>query len=127
MMDTARALVLKYGWNATAFQILNPGVQQWISGSGDAVVGYARYSRTRVVVGAPVCADERLRDVVGEFERDATVSGDRVVYFGAGSRLEKMASIDGRYAFLLLGAQPSWDPAGWPDIIRRKWSLRAHS
>jgi phosphatidylglycerol lysyltransferase len=118
-------LVLRYGWNATSFQILNPGVEHWFSRAGDAVVGYARYARTRVVVGAPVCADDRLKQVVDEFDADASRSGDRVVYFGAGSRLEKMASADGRYAFLLLGAQPAWNPMDWPAIVRRKSSLRA--
>jgi phosphatidylglycerol lysyltransferase len=124
-MTAARELVLEYGWNATAFQILNPGVRHWFSETGDAVVGYATYSRTRVVVGAPVCADDRLKAVVDEFEADSRRARDRVVYFGAGSRLEKIASVDGRYAFLLLGAQPSWDPAEWPAIVRQKSSLRA--
>ena len=124
-MDNARSLVLRYGWNATAFQILNPGVEHWFGASGDAVVGFARYAGTRVVVGAPVCADDRLAGVVEEFEADARRSGDRVVYFGAGSRLEKLASADGGYAFLLLGAQPTWDPGDWPALVRRKSSLRA--
>ena len=124
-MGRARELILQYGWNATAFQILNPGVEHWFSGQSDAVVGFATYSQTRVVVGAPVCSDDRLSAVVEEFEADAARCGDRVVYFGAGSRLEKLASADGRYAFLLLGAQPTWDPREWPLTVRRKSSLRA--
>src|ERR1041385_4921145 len=124
-MEAARSLVLRYGWNATAFQILNPGVQHWFSVAGDAVIGYATYARTRVVVGAPVCARERLAQVVREFEHASSRDGFRVMYFGAGSRLEQLASSGGGYAFLLLGAQPVWDPRAWPDVVRKKKSLRA--
>jgi phosphatidylglycerol lysyltransferase len=121
----ARELVERYGWNAAAFQILNPGVACWFSAAGDAVVGYDKYARTRVVVGGPVCADDRLGGVVAEFERDAARAGERAMYFGAGSRLERLASADGGYAFLLLGAQPVWDPREWHETVRRKKSLRA--
>jgi phosphatidylglycerol lysyltransferase len=124
-MPDARGLVLRYGWNAAAFQILNPGVQRWFSAADDAVVGYSEYSRTRVVVGAPVCADDRLAQVVAEFETDAAREGSRVVYFGAGSRLEHLAANQGGYAFLLLGAQPVWDPREWSATVRSKQSLRA--
>jgi phosphatidylglycerol lysyltransferase len=121
----ARSLVERHGWNAAAFQILNPGVACWFSAAGDAVAGYDEYAHTRVVVGGPVCADDRLADVVTEFESDAARAGRRVMYFGAGSRLERLASADGGYAFLLLGAQPVWDPREWRETVRRKKSLRA--
>jgi phosphatidylglycerol lysyltransferase len=121
----ARHLVERHGWNAAAFQILNPGVACWFSAAGDAVVGYDTYAGTRVVVGGPVCADDRFAAVVSEFAADAARGGERVLYFGAGSRLERMASADGRYAFLLLGAQPVWDPREWQETVRRKKSLRA--
>jgi phosphatidylglycerol lysyltransferase len=52
--DRARELVLRYGWNATAYQIVNPGIRQWFSGAGDAVVGYVTRWGVRVVAGAPV-------------------------------------------------------------------------
>ncbi|HMI57811.1 MAG TPA: phosphatidylglycerol lysyltransferase domain-containing protein, partial [Gemmatimonadaceae bacterium] len=88
MSDTtdarARALVLEHGWNATAYQILNPGIAHWFSRAGDAVIGYVTRSGVRVVAGAPVCAEERLHDVVAEFAADARAAGDRVCYFGAG-------------------------------------------
>jgi lysylphosphatidylglycerol synthetase-like protein (DUF2156 family) len=121
----ARELVLRYGWNAASFQILNPGVRCWFSSRGDAVVGYAEYAGSRVVIGAPVCANDRLAEVVGEFEHDAKRAGSKVIYFGAGSRLEKLAAAEGGYAFLLLGAQPAWNAGEWDDTVRRKKSLRA--
>lgn len=121
----ARELVLQHGWNATAYQILNPGIAHWFSAAGDAVVGFARHSGIRVVAGAPVCAPDRLQDIVAEFAADARARGDRVCYFGAGARLEASMRGDGRHGTVSLGAQPSWDPRGWGSIIERRASLRA--
>ena len=67
-LERARALVLTHGWNATAYQILNPGIAHWFPAAGDAVVGFVRRSGVRVVAGAPVCAPERLLEVASEFE-----------------------------------------------------------
>jgi phosphatidylglycerol lysyltransferase len=61
--ERARALVLAHGWNAVAYQILNPGIRHWFDPAGEAVVGWARHGRTRVVAGAPVCAEPRLTAV----------------------------------------------------------------
>ena len=122
--DRARALVLAHGWNAMAYQILNPGIALWFAAAGDAVVGYARHWRMRVVAGAPVCAAERLPAVVAEFEAASRAMGDRVCYFGAGSRLEHEAAGDGR-AMVLLGAQPIWDPTHWEAVLAERASLRA--
>lgn len=58
----ARELVLQFGWNATAYQIINPGIALWFSASGDAVVGYVRKHGVLVVAGAPVCAEIRLQE-----------------------------------------------------------------
>jgi phosphatidylglycerol lysyltransferase len=121
----ARALVLQHGWNATAYQILNPGIAHWFARAGDAVIGYVLRSGVRVVAGAPVCADERLRDVVAEFAAHARQSGDRVCYFGAGERLERVLRSDGPCGTVGLGAQPSWDPRRWEGIVARRASLRA--
>src|ERR1044072_5815788 len=105
----ARELILRYGWNATAFQVLNPGVAHWFSAACDAVVGYDEYASTRVVVGAPAGANARPPEGVGDFERGSAGAARRVMYFGAGSRLEKLGLANGGYAFLQLGAQPVWE------------------
>ena len=123
--DRARELVLRHGWNATAYQILNPGIALWFSTAGDAVVGFVRCSGVRVVAGAPVCAPERLHDIVLEFAAEARGAGDRVCYFGAGERLEDAIRRYGPRGMVGLGAQPSWDPRGWGAIIARRASLRA--
>jgi phosphatidylglycerol lysyltransferase len=121
----ARELILAYGWNATAYQILNPGIEHWFSGRGDAVIGFATQAGTRVVAGAPVCSAERLPEVVAEFGASATDEGKHVCYFGAGSRLESLLMPTGQWSVASLGAQPSWDPTGWPAIVAARASLRA--
>jgi phosphatidylglycerol lysyltransferase len=123
--DRARALVMRLGWNPTAYQILNPGVRLWFSARGDAVAGVAVYARTWVVGGAPVCAEDRLAEVVVELEQSARSAGARAIYFGAGARLERLATRSARYSLLLLGAQPTWDPSDWEATVRGKSSLRA--
>ena len=121
----ARQLVLEHGWNSTCFQILNPGIEHWFSKVGDAVVGYVTANGYRVVVGAPVCGRSCLRDVVAEFEAEARSHGQRVCYFGAEARLESVLSGSSGHSFVLLGAQPVWNPANWPAVIRKNRSLRA--
>src|SRR6476646_6211931 len=103
--ERARGLVLRHGWNATAYQILNPGIALWFAAADDAVIGYVRRNRVRVVAGAPVCAPERLRGGV----INIAVAARREGGHGTGG----------------LGAQPSWDPRRWSAIIARRASLRA--
>jgi len=121
----ARELILAYGWNATAYQILNPGIEHWFSRLGDAVIGFVSQAGTRVVAGAPVCSAERLPAVVNEFGASAAAAGEHVCYFGAGSRLESLLMPTGKWSVASLGAQPSWDPSGWPAIVASRASLRA--
>src|SRR5689334_1172540 len=121
----ARELVMSHGWNATAYQIVNPGMSLWFSAAHDAVVGYVDRGRTRVVAGAPVCAPERLANVVAEFEHECSSGGRRICYFGAEARLETLLRKDRGHSMVLLGAQPSWNPAHWAAIIQSKASLRA--
>jgi len=120
----ARALVLRYGWNASAYQILNPGLRLWFAERGDAVAGYASFHDTWVIAGAPVCAEWRLDSVLRELERTASMFGARVVYFAAGGRLARSLEQD-RHHVLRVGAQPTWNATSWTNIVRRKASLRA--
>ena len=122
--EHARELVLRWGWNPAAYQILNPGMRLWFARAEDAVVGFVRHARTWVVAGAPVCPVERLPAVVEELHDDARRQGDHVLYFGAGTRLEQLLD-DPAHHLLQLGAQPVWDASDWPDIVAAKASLRA--
>lgn len=123
--DSARRLVLRHGWNATSYQILNPGIALWFSNARDAVVGYVRHHRTLVVAGAPVCDLSRLESVADEFRAYARSTGCSVCYFGAGERLESQYAKNRKWSRVLLGAQPSWDPRHWPDALARRGSVRA--
>src|SRR5262245_6077944 len=106
----ARELVLRYGWNATAFQIVNPGIEHWFAARGDAVVGFVRTSGVCVVAGAPVCALDRLEAVLAEWEAYARRRGCRACYFGAAGRVHDLLGGRRGYSTIVLGAQPTWDP-----------------
>ncbi len=120
----ARDLVLAHGWNSTSFQIVNPGIERWFSRDGDAVVGFVTSKKVRVVAGAPVCGKGRLSDVVIEFESDSTAAGEGVCYFAAEKRLESifLGAID--HTKFLLGAQPTWHPSRWAEIVKGHRSMR---
>lgn len=121
----ARDIVLRHGWNATAYQIVNPGIAHWFSADGDAVAGYVEYAGVRVVAGAPVCSLDRLSDTVAELERDSRARQREVCYFGAEARLEQALRGSSNHAFALMGAQPAWHPGSWSTITRTHSSLRA--
>ncbi len=119
-----RDLILHHGWNSTCYQLLNPGFQYWISKDGDAVVGYVEYAGTRIAAGSPVCAFERLPDVVDEFERDSAALGLHVCYFASEARLESVIAQRTGYAITQLGAQPVWNPKSLIEKMAAKSSLR---
>ncbi|MBO0726469.1 MAG: DUF2156 domain-containing protein [Blastocatellia bacterium] len=121
----ARELVLRHGWNATAYQIVNPGIELWFSSICEAVVGFVRAHNTLVVAGAPICESERLADVATEFEQAAWREGKRVCYFGAEARLESLYRGAATHSMVLLGAQPTWRPLNWLKIVSHRASLRA--
>ncbi|NOT49360.1 MAG: DUF2156 domain-containing protein [Acidobacteria bacterium] len=121
----ARELVVKYGWNTTCFQIVNPGLEYWFGGDGESVVGYVTSGKSRVVAGAPVCSKANLPAVVEAFESDARGSGLGVCYFGAEARLEGVVRDSKHHSRILLGAQPVWKPSNWPKIMAGRASLRA--
>jgi phosphatidylglycerol lysyltransferase len=123
--ERARELVYRYGWNSTAYQILNPGMSHWFAEGGEAAVGFVTRWGVRIAAGAPVCAEERLAEVAVEFEADAERAGERVCWFGAAERLWEPLDEDGGHSRILVGAQPVWKADRWPEIVSRNSSLRA--
>jgi len=115
---------LRYGWNSTCYQLLNPGFEYWFSGEFDAVVGFVQYARTRIVAGAPVCPFDQLSNVELEFERDALRSGLQVCYFASEARLESIIAKQPGYSVIRLGAQPVWHPQYLTRNMHEKSSLR---
>ena len=124
-LERARSLILAYGWNSTSYQIINPGIRHWFAEDGDAVVGFVLCNNVRVVAGAPICAAERLNEVINEFETDAARQKERVCYFCAEAKLESLFADSASHSKMLLGAQPVWQPKDWAAIIANRQSLRA--
>lgn len=124
-LAATRRLVLAHGWNATCYQILNPGIRRWFAPDARGVVGYVAAHGYRVVAGSPVCDRGDLQAVIGAFEADTESVGLRTCYFAADDRLAEQLAARGPFDRLLLGAQPIWDPLQWPHILASKASLRA--
>ncbi len=123
--EHARQLVLTHGWNAVAYQILNPGFDHWFAREGDAVTGYVKTTGRWVIAGAPVCAPERLPAVIEELETDARQDGCKTCYFGAALRLYEGCAHPPRHSAVTLGSQPVWDPASWPKVLSSRATVRA--
>jgi phosphatidylglycerol lysyltransferase len=124
LFHRAQEIVLRHGWHASSYQILNPGFRLWFSRDGEAVVGFLTVHRMRVVAAAPVCAAERLGSAVREFEDDARRTGHRVCYVGAESPL-LAAVTPATHRAIVIGAQPVLGPRAWPETLRAHGSLRA--
>ncbi|MEO8200516.1 MAG: DUF2156 domain-containing protein [Gemmatimonadota bacterium] len=124
-LEHARRLVLQFGWNSTAYQIINPGIAHWFAPRGDALVGYVSHAGVRVVAGAPVAPAGGLADAVQQFELDAGIAREGVCYFGAEERLEALCRPLRTHSLISLGAQPIWRPGILADTISAQSSLRA--
>lgn len=108
-------LLRQHAWNATAYQIVNPGIAHWLSPEGDAVIGYVTRAGVRVVAGAPVCDEARLAAVLAAFAQEAERAGERVCYFGVAGRVFSLLSEQSGHSVVVLGAQPVWNPQALPN------------
>ena len=120
----ARALALRYGWNAMAYQVVNDGIAHWFSVEGDAVIGYVKKHGVCIVAGAPIRDGSRLTAVLQEWETFVFSIRCRACYFGAAGRLFEQLHDQPGYATVVLGAQPVWNPQYWAGIPARTPSLR---
>lgn len=120
----ARDLVLRYGWNSTSYQILNPGIEHWFSADGDAVVGYTLRYGFLLTAGAPVCAEDSLARVTEQFEEFAHGLRCRVCYVCAEDRLRAHFAGSGDHSIVAAGEQPVWDPRDWSSVVQGRRSLR---
>lgn len=115
----ARELVLRHGWNATAFQTLEDGYRYSFHHEG--CVAYVDTGRAWVAAGAPVCAPDRLSTVTHEFVARARAAGRRVCFFAVESRL--LAPEHGLES-TFIGEMPVWNPRAWDASVRTRRSLR---
>lgn len=113
-------LVRRHGWNATAFQVLEPGYSYFFR--GDACVAYVDTSRARVVAGAPIAANDELAAVAHAFVEDTRAHGKRCCFVATEDRFREQTASELRT--LLLGHQPVWDPRKWPQQLAARKSLR---
>jgi len=123
--NTARDIVMTYGWNATAYQILNPGIEHWFAPDEPAVVGYTARRGCYIVASAPICADEATGRVVAGFEAFARDHGRRVCYVCAEERMRLLLADSPAHAVIAIGAQPTWDPRDWDRTVGTHASVRA--
>lgn len=124
-VQRARDLVVHYGWNTTAYQILNPGIHLWFSSRHPAVMGYTPRHGMLVAAGAPVCPPEALPSVCEEFETFARHQDYGVCYVCAEDRIRTALVHSPRHTSVALGAQPVWNPSSWSNVIHHRASLRA--
>jgi phosphatidylglycerol lysyltransferase len=113
------------GSNATAYQILNPGIRHWFSPSGKAVVGYVSRGSWLIAAGEPVCPPGILPSAVGGFEAFARGLQSRVCYVCAGEPIRRLLAGSCEHSGVTIGAQPVWNPLDWPHIVRQLRSVRA--
>src|SRR6188768_10545 len=124
-VEHAREIVLRHGWNATSYQILNPGFDLWFSARHEAVTGYVRRGHVLLVAGAPVCSWAALAGVCDEFETFAARERRRVCYVCAEERIRSLFGNTPHHSTIALGAQPAWNPMRWSEVFRNRASLRA--
>jgi phosphatidylglycerol lysyltransferase len=114
-------LLVRYGWNATAFQTLETGYRYFFHGA-EACVAYVDTGGAWVAAGAPIARTEELEEAVSAFVRAARQAGRRACFFATEERLH--ASTGEVLRSLNIGEQPAWDPRGWPQILAQYRSLR---
>ncbi len=113
-------LVLRHGWNATAFQTLGEGYQYLFR--DDGCVAYVDTGAAWVAAGPPITADEKLPGIASAFMKAARQAGRRCCFFGSEERFVRATS-DALLA-LPIGEQPVWDPRDWEHTLGRHAGLR---
>ena len=119
MHDRVLAILERHGWNATSFQILEPGFSYWFDGD-DACVGYVDTGKAWVAAGPPIAAEDKLAETSAKFVAAARAAKRRACLFGTEARFRDAA----RWPGLRIGEQPIWDPATWPSVLASSKSLR---
>jgi phosphatidylglycerol lysyltransferase len=113
------ALLARHGWNATSFQVLEPGFLYWWDGD-DACVAYVDTGTAWVTAGAPLAEPARFVTVMTGFRAAASANRRRVRCFATEARFHETVA----WPALLIGEQPIWAPLDWEAALRRRSSLR---
>jgi phosphatidylglycerol lysyltransferase len=122
-MDADRERVVglleRHGWNATSFQMLEPGFRYWFDGE-DACVGYVDTGGAWVAAGPPIAAYDQLLAVSERFVAAAKAAGRRASMFATESRFHEAS----KWPSLRIGEQPLWSPTEWDAVLKQSKSLR---
>jgi len=113
------ALLRRFGWNATSFQILEPGYRYFFAGEAGCVA-YVTTPAAWVAAGAPIAALSEQPRVADVFVQAARAAGCGAVFALTEPRF--VAAWHGKQ--LRIGEQPVWDPRTWPASLARSRSLR---
>jgi phosphatidylglycerol lysyltransferase len=113
------ALVRRFGWSATSFQVLEPGYRYFFP-DADACVAYVDTGRAWVAAGAPLADDPRLAEIAAMFVAAARAAGRSACFFATEERFAAFVPLRS----FLIGEQAVWDPAGWAAVLRESRSLR---
>jgi phosphatidylglycerol lysyltransferase len=122
-MPAVLEAVRRYGYNATAFQVLEPGFQYWFTPDAACAVAYVDTGSAWVGAGAPLAPSEQLAAVAQQFANAAAARGRRVCFVAVEPRFLELAAPLGLQA-LQIGEQPVWNPQQWPEITASSRSLR---
>jgi phosphatidylglycerol lysyltransferase len=119
--QAARALALlrRHGWNATSFQILEPGFRYWFD--AEVCVAYIDTGGAWVAAGAPIGPGHLVPAAAQRFVVAAGGNGRRACFFGTEDRFAAASP----FAAMRIGEQPVWDPCTWDDTLKGAASLRA--
>ncbi|HEX6765270.1 MAG TPA: DUF2156 domain-containing protein [Polyangiaceae bacterium] len=113
------ALLKRWGWNVTSFQVLGAGFSYWFYGT-EAVVAYVDTGSAWVAAGSPIAPESELVRVARAFTEHARENGRRVAFFATERRFVDQGAFDA----LLIGEQPSWHPETWAATVENVRSLR---
>ncbi|MEY4510706.1 MAG: hypothetical protein RLZZ450_2828 [Pseudomonadota bacterium] len=113
------ALLQRHGREATSFQILEPGLTYWFF-EDDGVVAYTDLGDAWVTAGEPVCAPERVAELVARFVEAARRADRRVRFFHVSGEFARCSGL----AHTHVGELPTWDPSTWADTVKATRSLR---
>lgn len=107
-MDEILELLRLHGRNVHSFEVLEPGLKYWFTEDRRGAVAYVDHGFYWVAAGGPLCPREQLAEVAWEFGQQARRHHRKAAFFGVSQRF--IRTLDGRFDWLQLAAQPCWDP-----------------
>jgi hypothetical protein len=79
----------------------------------------------KLAAGKPVCSPDDFPAAVAGFEAFGRSRNCHVCYVGATESMRELLAASANHSAIAIGAQPVWNPADWPRIVRTRRSVRA--